>query len=246
MPATLVLQSHRDPLPFAWLRPCLDSVAAWARCHGFDYRFIGDELFDGLDADLRARTAAQPVIASDLARLEHLQRALDEGYDCAVWCDADFLVFDAAGLLLPSDAYALGREVWVQHDARDRLRAYVKVHNAMLMFRRDNPFLGFYRDTAQRLVRGNHGSMAPQYIGPKWLTALHNIAACPVIENAGMLSPLVMRDLLAGGGAALDLFRHKSAARPAGANLSSSVAAREGLDEGAMQDLVRRLLERGI
>ena len=244
--STLVIQSHCDPLPYAWLQPCLDSVAAWARQRSYDYRFLGDEIFDGLDPDLRARTAAQAVIASDLARLHQLQQALAEGYGCVVWCDADFLVFDSDGLQLPQSSYALGREVWIQHDRNGRLRAFVKVHNAFLMFRCGNPFLDFYRDSAERLVRLNSGTMPPQFIGPKWLTAVHNIAACPVLENAGMLSPLVMRDYLAGNGEALRLFRHESPAVLAGANLSSSVAANEGLGDIDMERVIANLLNEGV
>ena len=60
------------------------------------------------------------------------------------------------------------------------------------------------------LLRLNQGRIPAQFIGPKWLTALHNIALCPVMESAAMLSPLVMRDYLAGQGEALRLFQKKS------------------------------------
>ena len=246
MPDTLVIQSHRNPLPHAWLQRCLDSVADWARSNAYHYRFLGDEMFAALDQDLLERTATQRVITSDLARLVSLQQGRVEGYDCVVWCDADFLIFDPDAFTLPPGSYALGREVWVQRDQQLRLRAYVKVHNALLMFRRDNPFLDFYRDTAERLVRINRGTMAPQFIGPKWLTAIHNIALCPVMETAAMLSPLVIRDCLDGDGEALQLFRQKSAFAAAGANLSSSLCAAEGLTEADMKRLIDLLLTHGI
>jgi hypothetical protein len=114
------------------------------------------------------------------------------------------------------------------------------------MFCQGNHFLDFYADTAERLLHLNQGSMPPQFIGPKLLTALHNIALCPVMESAGMLSPAVMRDLLAGGGQALDLFYQKSPAALAGANLSSSLSEREGLTEAHMESLIQLLLSRGL
>ena len=243
MPDTLVIQSHRDPLPHPWLKPCLDSVANWARQNRYEYRFIGDELFRLLDSELLDKTGSQRVIASDLARLVSLQQGLDEGFERVVWCDADFLVFDAARFLLPDSDFALGREVWVQHDGRQRLRAFVKVHNALLTFRRGNHFLDFYRDSAERLLRLNQGGMPPQFIGPKLLAALHNIVQCPVMESAAMLSPLVMQDLLAGEGEALRLFRRESPVAPAGANLSSSVAEREGLGEVEMGRVIDLLMD---
>jgi len=246
MSATLVIQSHRDPLPQAWLRRCLDSVMDWARVNGYQYRYLGDELFAPLDRELLEKTRAQRVIASDLARLISLQQGLAEGYDCVVWCDADFLIFDPANFVLPNADFALGREVWVQHDKRQKLRAYVKLHNALLMFRRDNHFLDFYRDTAERLLRLNQGGMPPQFIGPKLLSALHNIASFPVMETAAMLSPLVMRDLIAGQGQALDLFREKSPATVAGANLCNSLTQLEGLTETDMNALIDRLLAKDL
>jgi hypothetical protein len=246
MPDTLVIQSHREPLPFSWLRRCLDSVEDWARLNRYEYRYIGDELFATLDRELLEKTRTQPVIASDLARLVSLQRGLAEGFDRVVWCDADFLIFDAVRFLLPDEDFALGREVWVQHDKRQQLRAYVKVHNALLMFRRDNHFLDFYQDAAERLLRLNQGTMPPQFIGPKLLTALHNIVQCPVMESAAMLSPLVIRDRLAGQGEALQLFQQKSTVAPAGANLSSSLTRREGLSDADMNQLIDLLTEEGF
>ena len=246
MSKTLIIQSHRHPLPHDWLQACLDSVTDWARANAYHYRFIGDEIFATLDQELLDKTRAQPVIASDLARLISLQRAIAEGYDCVVWCDADFLIFDREGFVLPDSEYALGREVWIQRDTQQRLRAFVKVHNALLMFRRGNSFLDFYQATAERLLRLNQGGMPPQFIGPKWLTALHNIALCPVMESAAMLSPLVMRDCIAGQGEALDLFRHKSTVMPAAANLSSSLTESEGLMDADMNSLVAILLAQGI
>ena len=246
MSKTLIIQSHRHPLPHAWLQACLDSVADWAQTNRYHYRYIGDEIFATLDQELLDKTRTQRVIASDLARLISLQQGLAEGYDCVVWCDADFLIFDPGGFVLPDTEYALGREVWIQHDATQRIRAFVKVHNAFLMFRRGNTFLDFYRATAERLLRLNQGAMPPQFIGPKWLTALHNIALCPVMETAAMLSPLVMRDCLAGQGEALQLFHKKSLAPPAGANLSSSLTEREGLTDADMDSLIDILLAQGI
>ena len=246
MSTTLVIQSHRLPLPCGWLQPCLDSVASWAQVNGYDYRFVDDRIFDQLEPGLVEKTREQPVITSDLARLRSLQQGLGEGYNCVIWCDADFLIFKADEFILPETDFALGREVWVQPEESGRLRAYVKIHNAFMMFRQGNHLLDFYAATAERLLNLNQGRMPPQFIGPKLLTALHNIACFPVMEAAGMLSPTVMRDLLAGGGNALDLFHAKSTTRLAGANLSNSLTEREGISEVQMGALIQRLLTQGL
>lgn len=242
MPETLVIQSHRTPLPFAWVGCCLDSVRDWCARNGHDYRFLGDELFAYVPAALLDKTRTQPVIATDLARLRALQAALAEGYCTVAWLDADMLVFDPAAFALHDADYAVGRETWVQPDGQGRLRVYRKVHNAFLQFRQGAPFLDFYADTAERLLARNEGSMPPQYLGPKLLTALHNIVQLPVLESAGMLSPAVCRDILQGEGAALELFRRDPAAPVAAANLCVSSCERGEVSEGDMARVVDVLL----
>lgn len=237
----VVLQSHREPLPAAWLARCLASVRHWADLRGYTYRFENDALFERLPADLRARTADRPAIAADLARLAACRAALDDGADAVVWLDADTLVVDPHGWRLPEADYALGREVWVQRES-GRVRDFVKVHNAYLLFRPGNPFLDFYRHAAERIVRAHAGPMAPQIVGPKLLTALHNLVRCPVDERAAMLPPAVIEDLLAGGGAALDRFRRCSRAAPAALNLCASLVGRD-VGEGALVEAMDRLLE---
>lgn len=238
MPHTLVIQSHRTPLPYAWLTRCLDSVRGWCESNRFAYRFLNDELFDGVQADLLEKVAHQKVIASDLARLKVLQQALREGFETVLWLDADFLVFDPDNFVLPDSPYAVGREVWVQHDKLAKLKVYKKVHNAFLMFRRGNGFLDFYAETAERLLRQNQGGMPPQFIGPKLLTALHNVCQMPVMESAGMLSPLVIKDIVQGEGEALKRFVGQSPQPIAGANLCLSSREREEVSNAGMEQLI--------
>ena len=202
--STLVIQSHTSPLPHAWLRTCLASVEQWARSSQFEYLFIGDELFDVISPELLEKTRTQKVVAADLARLRWIQMSLKE-YETVIWCDADFLIFNPDQFTLLSENYALGREIWIQSE-NNKLKHYIKVHNAFLMFRKDNTFLDFYTEIAENLLRKNTGRMPPQFIGPKLLTALHNIAQCPVLETAGMLSPLVINNIAQQSGPALDLF----------------------------------------
>ena len=238
---TLVIQSHRSPLPYQWLSSCLDSVRHWADASQYAYRFLNDELFDAIDEDLLGKVIDRKVIASDLARLKVLQHALSEGYETVVWLDADFLIFDPVGFVLPDGPYAVGREVWVQHDQQGRLKVYKKVHNAFLMFRQGNGFLDFYVETAERLLHRHQRGMPPQFIGPKLLTALHNVCQLPVMETAGMLSPLVIKDLIEGRGGALRCLLEHSSTPIAGANLCISSHEREELSGAEMERAIARL-----
>ncbi len=241
---TLVIQSHRSPLPYLWLQRCLDSVAAWAEQMEFEYRFITDEIFEPVPQALLYKTAAQKVITSDLARLYAIRKGLSDGYQTVVWIDADFYIFNPEQFILPDSSYAVGREVWVQQDKRGQLKTYKKVHNAFLMFRQHNPFLEFYLQTAEKLLHQNKGDIAPQFIGPKLLTALHNICQLPVMEGAGMLSPLVLEDIQKGQGDALEAFIQQSSTPIAGANLCSSLTESSALDSLQMFKLMDLLDQR--
>ena len=198
---TVVLQSQKPgPLP-SWQRHCCDSVRAWAKARGFDYQFCGDELFRRLPPKLREKLREQPVVATDLARLLWLRDSLKSGYDRAIWCDADLLIFrpfDPAAV-----DHAFGREIWVQARG-DGLHSYRRIHNAWLHFEAGNAILPFYIDRALSMLTRVRMPVVPQFIGPKLLSALHNIVGFNIEERVGMLSPLAMRDLLAGGGPALE------------------------------------------
>ena len=240
---TLVLQSHRQPLPAKWVQTCISSVKYWAELNDYDYKFIGDELFDYVSDVILEKTKTQRVIATDLARLIALKNYLDKGYETVVWCDADFLIFSADDFHIPDDNYAVGREVWIQStkDSPKKLTAHIKVHNAFMMFKKGNSFLDFYIDTAERLLLSNNGSMPPQFIGPKLLTAIHNVAQCPVLESAGMLSPLVIEDIAKGGGSALELFKKRSPQPITAANLCNSLFERDEYSTDSIESCVTAL-----
>lgn len=242
MSSTLVIQSHRSSLPYPWLTHCLDSVRQWSELNHYEYRYLNDELFDDVPTDLQDKLGKQRVIASDLARLTVLHKALEQGYGTVVWLDADFLIFDPDNFIMPDEAYAVGREVWVQDEGNGKLKLYKMVHNAFLLFRQGNGFLDFYRDTAERLLRLNQGSMPPQFIGPKLLTALHNVAQLPVMESAGMLSPLVIKDIVKGTGEALQSFVDHSSTIITGANLCLSSCEREDVTCAEMEQLISQLV----
>ncbi|MFC1602767.1 hypothetical protein ACFL3U_04305 [Pseudomonadota bacterium] len=242
MSDTLVIQSHRTPLPYTWITRCLKSVNHWAESNHYHYQFMGDELFDLLPEEFVEKRVQQPVMFSDLARLLCLRQALQDGYQRAIWLDTDFLIFNPSAFMVPDEPYAVGREAWVQHDKRGKLRVYKKVHNAFLMFCQDNHFLDFYIESATRLLSQNTGNVPPHFIGPKLLTALHNVVSLPVMESAGMLSPLVIKDLIQGSGIALDQFVEASPQPIAGANLCISSCQLNEVSEDEISKLIDRLV----
>ena len=86
--------------------------------------------------------------------------------------------------------------------------------------------LEFYIDACQHIVGkiDKDKAMVNQIVGPKLLSALHNMIGYTLIKNVGMLSPLVLKDIDKAGGAALDLLVHEIPAPMQAANLCSSLA----------------------
>ena len=190
----------------------------------FDYQFCGDELFRRLTPALREKLRAQPVVATDLARLLWLRESLAGGYERAIWCDADVLLFRDFEPL--GTDHAFGREIWVQARGEGQ-HSYRRIHNAWLQFDLGNVVLPFYIDRATKLLERVRLPVVPQFIGPKLLSALHNIVGFEVEERIGMLSPLCLRDVLAGSGGALAELQAEHGQSLCGVNLCASYVDRE-------------------
>lgn len=193
-PKTAVLQSHRSEALQGWRGRCCASVEGWADRQGFAYRMEGDECLERVPATLRERFADQVVVLTDLARLLWQREVLGEGFDRAIWVDADVLFF--RDFDPPATGDHVGREIWIQPEGR-RLRSFRKVHNAWLQFSHDSVFLPFYLERATKLLERVTPPVVPQFVGPKLLTAWHNTVAFDVEERVGMCSPQAMQELLA-------------------------------------------------
>lgn len=226
---TIVIQSNAADAP-AIVRRATQSVRAWATANGFDYAFKGDELFDLIAARTRACAGTRLQMAADIARLAWTQALLDDGWTRVVWLDADVYVFRPALLDVDvADGYAFGREHWVQPGAESgkaaKLRVYNNVHNAVLVFAPEGrTTLDFYRQQAERLLREAGPDVPAQLVGPKLLTALHNVLRFPLLDSVGMASPRVLADLAAGGGTAWKMLDAAHGGQLAALNLSTSLA----------------------
>lgn len=249
MSGTVVIQSCAPGTRAPVLDQALSSVQAWAENAGYAYRLSHDEIFDLIpDACLKA-AGSRTQMAVDVARLAWIQQLLDDGYDRVCWLDADVFVFDAARMNIDVDeGYAFGRERWVQASGKGGLRIYKNVHNALLVFTgAGRATLDFYRDGAERVLlrAGANADVPPQLVGPKMLTALHNIVDFPLLDCVGMASPLVLADLVRGGGAAWRSLVEAHGGHLAAVNLCTSMDGHrvDGVDVSAelMLDAIRNL-----
>lgn len=227
---TLILQSHSWQVLRGWIGQCVDSVRGWAEGRGYEYRFLGDEIFDLLPADYRTKLTGRMPIQADLARLLLIQEALQAGYDRAVWFDADVLIFapDRLDLDDVDGDCAFGREIWIDRDSKGRMKAWRSAHNAACLFRPDNAVLPFLIHATRRVIdRADPARIAPQMVGPKLITALDSIAGFGRMPQVGAFSPPLLADLDRGEGDALNVF-YKTLAKddlpdPVAANLCASL-----------------------
>ena len=238
-----VLQSYRTADVPPWIGACLESVRGWARRAGHTYRFTGDEIFDLLPESYREKTRNRPMVGTDLGRLLLARDHLARGAEAVLWLDADVLVVDVDRFdPVAPEAYAFGREIWIQSDKKGRLEARRNVHNAVCFFRPGNPILDFYIHACETLVACHDGDMVPQFVGPKLLSHLHNLLGFPLIDGVAMASPLVLRDLAAGGGPALDLLRRSHAGPASAVNLCASLVG--GRSDGV--DVTAEMMEAAV
>jgi hypothetical protein len=250
-PRTLILQSHSWQVLRGWIGTCVDSVRSWSEAREYDYRFLGDEIFELVPEWYKAKTDGRLPIQADLARLLLLRDALDQGYERALWFDADCLVFapEALDIDAVTDSCAFGRELWVAPDAKGRLKTWRSLHNAACLFRRGDPVLPFLIRATERVVaKADPSHIAPQMVGPKLLTALDAMGGFGRMDRVAGFSPAVLDDLAAGEGPALTVLRAALAKdgmpTPAAANLCASLC--EGPEaEARMEAAIGRLLAGG-
>lgn len=247
---TVVFQSYRTEDVPPWITTCINGVRHWSAAKKFDYRFVDDQFFDLLPADYRKKADGRLPVLSDLARLIMARNLLLEGYEKTIWVDADVLIFDPESFDVSiEEGFCFCREIWIQPSPNGGIRVFRNVHNAVCIFVKGNSFLDFYIDACQQVVAGVDDSkgMVNQIVGPKLLSALHNMIGYPLIKNVGMLSPLVLRDIDRLGGVALDRLADEMPSHMQAANLCSSLTGGvfDGIElsHNVMERVVSRLMK---
>lgn len=252
---TVLCQSYRTHDVAPWVRRALESARAWADAQGWAYRFEDDALLERVPPWYHDRIGRRLPVITDLGRLLWMRELLNEGYDRAIWIDADVVVFDPQGFRLTMEEDDLfGSEVWIQPSAAGVLQARRNVHNAILAFNKNTVFLDFYIQACLRLVgkldeQRQGGGVPAQFVGPKLLSALNNILQLPMTDSVAMASPLVLRDIAFGGGAALELLMARTEGDIYAVNLCHSYQGRQidgvTLSPPLFETAAARLIQRG-
>lgn len=207
----IVYQSFRGPPPPAWLTACMKTAAAWAAHKGYDYE--GDlDLFSFVPEWFREKAGSLLNVVADLARLQMARHFLAQGYERAIWLDADVVVFDPERYevdLKPS--FLMCRELWVDTTAEDvevgqgPLVCNRQVTNSMTMFAAGNDFLDFYIDRTLAVVRES-GRVGRLSVSTQFLTELAQTRELPLHSQLGMFSPVFKHGLVQGIDEILDVY----------------------------------------
>lgn len=250
---TIVLQSFRTRDVPAWISRCLQSVEQWARARGFDYACLDDAFFE-LAPDWARRTCAHNIYAvTDVCRLRWMEQKLEEGYQRAVWADADLLLFAPERIDLDGlDGYGFSRILLRRRDPAGGWTARDSANNALMFFDRGNPVLPFYLYAClERLRRSEIGGVARCALGPDLIRALEPVLPLRLIHGVGSFNHAMAEEIAYGGRDRLPFFREHLREPLGAANLCHFLrnqcpqAARQAFDATQLRAVERLLATRG-
>ncbi|MBP0019361.1 MAG: hypothetical protein J7647_17630 [Cyanobacteria bacterium SBLK] len=229
---TIVYQSFQADETPRWIDRCLETVRDWAMFQGFDYQ-REDNFFDYVPDWYIEKVQGKINVIADLARLQLAKKFLTEGYDRAIWMDADIVVFDRDRLKVETaENYLVCREVWLDTaDGIDlgtgEIFCTQKVTNSLVMFAKNNNFLDFYIDACQSIVKKNTGYLSKLCVSTKFLTKLHELIELPLFHQIGLFSPILMHGIVNNEPEILNLYERSLESPVYAANLCFSFRNKE-------------------
>lgn len=242
---TVLLQSAPLVRP-AWVDGCLESVRSWAEKREFDYRFVGDELFDELPQRFLTKLKGRTPIIADLARLRLMQRYLETSGGHVLWIDADSLIVNPDWSPNLHAVAGFGEECWVYQNEEGAWRRFITPHNAFMTFAAGSPVLPFLSYLSESIIdRVVSDRIAPQMVGPKLIKALNNLADFDLYPEAGAMSPALLHEITGHPGPAVACYQGVDRQPLDCVNLCASLLQSEA-DISAVERLVENpgLIER--
>ncbi len=183
---TIVYQSFRTENVPAWISRCMESVRRWTAQNQFGYRFYDDRFFDLVPRELYPRASAFKCVLSDYARLVAAKQLLEEGWERAIWLDADALVFDPDHFEIEvTHGYAFCREVWLDRVFLGSPQFRLTVNNSVSVFCRDQTIIDFYLELARKILAGTQ-PITTLSIGTDVLLNLRRTAPFPLLTSVGI------------------------------------------------------------
>jgi len=248
---TIVVQSFRTHDVPEWIGRCVASVQKWTASEHFEYRMMGDELFNLVPDWYRAKAGRHVTVVTDLARLVLIRRFLDEGFGRVIWIDADVIVFDPSALKINLDcSYAYCREIWVKRNSRAGLITAHKVNNSACLFLNDSAALAHldeYIDTCKSMIVRLTKVRDHTEVGTKFLTSLNRERPLHFIPGFGLLSPTILRAVLDCDRGVLSEFVQLQGDTIGAANLCNFLRGSEaGVTDEMFSAVIDRLVDSGV
>ena len=193
---TIVYQSYRTNNVPDWIETCMLTVKEWAHSNEFDYQTFDDSFFECVPEWFRNKTNGEICPIVDLARLIFAKQFLAQEYERAIWIDADMLVFEPDKFIINIEQdFQFCHEIWLFNDSTGAYQISHRVNNSFMVFCRDNIHLDFFIDACLRIGRQNP-KIGKLDMGTNFLSNLRKILPFPLIENIGILSPPLMREIV--------------------------------------------------
>jgi hypothetical protein len=194
---TLVIQSYRTYDVSAWISRCLASAKAWAQQNGFDHLMTDDRAFELCGPDYLAAVGDNKISMSNLFRLELIRAAHREGYERAIWMDADMFVFAPAQLRIPTvDRITFAKETWVRPEGPEWV-VQPSLNNSFIVCPPGDPDLDFIIEATRHRAR-RHPVRSNLEVGVDLIRGLNQFLRFPLLLNVGMLSNHVLLAMARG------------------------------------------------
>jgi hypothetical protein len=121
---------------------------------------------------------------------------------------------------------------------------FKNVANAVLIQSAGQPFAELYLGTLEAFARNVRGPISPVTLGTRLLTSLQTLRFFPLVQDVGMLSPLIMTALAADDAATLSEYMRQVGTPLSAANLCSSFSGQVRRGVEMNEALYERVLER--
>ena len=184
---TLIIQSYRTHDIPSWIARCLASVRAWSSAKAYDYLLTDDDAFALCGEEYLAKVGDNKRSITNLCRLELIRRALDDGYDRAIWMDADIFVFAAGQLdFATPDRISFPRETWLRPE-NGGTNVVLTLNNCVIVCPRGDPDLDLIIEATRHRAR-HHAVTHNFQVGVHLIRGLHRFLDFPLLSNVGMFS----------------------------------------------------------
>jgi hypothetical protein len=189
---TVVIQCYRRRDVPSWIGRCLTSVKAWADSRSYDHWLTDDDAFSLCGEDYLAKVGDNKRSINNLCRLELIRSAHAEGYERAIWVDADVFVFDRDNLDFPAaHRIMFPRETWVFPSERG-WAVMCTLNNCVVVCPAGEPDLDLIIQTIRHVAR-HHEVRNNFQLGVELVRGLHRFLTFDLLPNVGMFSNHVIR-----------------------------------------------------